>query len=233
MAGITNADFLIKVIPYGFDMVTLGGYNIDSPTINAGDKILKRGRSEFNIPKEEIFNHISEEVNKIKNFKKDILVSANLRSTTPDEIIKISKIPNLDVVEINCHCRQKELLAIDCGQNMLKRPDLKDFICEITENARSIVSVKIRANVPGVDTLKIAKLIDECGVDFIHVDAMNPGVPDADFDIISKISDEIDGFLIGNNSINNENQIKKMLNSGADGFSIGRSLINGSLDFKI
>jgi TIM-barrel protein len=233
MAGITNADFLINVIPYGFDMVTLGGYNIDIPTINAGDKILKRGRSEFHIPKEEISNHISKEVTKIKNFKKNILVSANLRSTTPEEIVEISKIPNLDVVEINCHCRQEELLSINCGQSMLKRPDLKDFICEVTENARSIVSVKMRANVPGVNTLEIAKLIDESGVDFIHLDAMNPGVDDADFDIISKVKNEIDTFLIGNNSINNRNQIEKMLSAGADGFSIARSLINGNLDFII
>ncbi len=29
MAGITNAEFLNKVIPYGFDAVILGGYSLD------------------------------------------------------------------------------------------------------------------------------------------------------------------------------------------------------------
>ena len=29
MAGITNAEFLNKLIPYGFDVVTLGGYSLD------------------------------------------------------------------------------------------------------------------------------------------------------------------------------------------------------------
>ena len=30
MAGITNANFLNKVIPLGFDVATLGGYSLDS-----------------------------------------------------------------------------------------------------------------------------------------------------------------------------------------------------------
>ena len=34
MAGITDSKFLNKVIPYGFDAVTLGGYSLDEKTIN-------------------------------------------------------------------------------------------------------------------------------------------------------------------------------------------------------
>ena len=47
MAGITNSDFLNKVIPYGFDVATLGGYSLDEPTIDASKKIIGRGRKEF------------------------------------------------------------------------------------------------------------------------------------------------------------------------------------------
>ncbi len=32
MAGISNARFCLKLAPYGFNMVTLGGYNADKPT---------------------------------------------------------------------------------------------------------------------------------------------------------------------------------------------------------
>ena len=42
MAGITNAEFLNKVIPYGFDVVTLGGYSLDEKTIEASQKIIER-----------------------------------------------------------------------------------------------------------------------------------------------------------------------------------------------
>ena len=33
MAGICNGDFAVKLIPYGFDTVTLGGFNIDKYNI--------------------------------------------------------------------------------------------------------------------------------------------------------------------------------------------------------
>ena len=233
MAGITNADFLKKVIPYGFDMVTLGGYNIDDATLKAALEITKRGRPEFIIPISDVLSEISSEVNVLKEFKEDILISTNLRSTTPEAIVEVSKIPNLDIVEINCHCRQNELLAIGCGQKMLLCDDLEDFICHVVKKASSKVSVKIRANVSGVDTLEISKLISSCGVDYLHIDAMKVGFNDFDFELLENIVKEVDTFIIGNNSINSSQQLFKMLNTGVQGFSIGRALINGSIDFEI
>ena len=50
MAGITDANFLNKVIPLGFDVATLGGYSLDAPTIEASKKIIERGRKEFDFP---------------------------------------------------------------------------------------------------------------------------------------------------------------------------------------
>ena len=160
MAGITDASFLNKVIPYGFNVATLGGYSLDSPTLEASKKIVQRGRKEFDIPLDNIFNHIENEVNLIKNTHNHVKVSANVRSTNPQPIIDVGNIKNLDIVEINCHCRQNEILAIGCGQEMLKRDDLNHFISQIVDNVDSEVSVKIRANVEGVDCLKIANLIE-------------------------------------------------------------------------
>ena len=232
MAGITNANFLIKAIPYGFNMLTLGGYNLDEATYNAAIEVSKR-RKEFLFPLNKVFDEIYTEVFKIKSFKKDILVSANLRSTSPKAIVKISKIPQLDVVEINCHCRQEEFLDIGCGQNMLKRPDLADFIEYVVKKSKSKVSVKLRANVPGIDTLEICKEISSLGVDYLHIDAMKVGVLDADYELLSKIVSSVDTFVIGNNSINSSNQLSKMLETGVQGFSIGRALLPSGLDFKI
>lgn len=233
MAGITDADFLIKVIPYGFDVVTLGGFNLDAKTIEASKQILDRGRNEFYFPEDEIFNHIENEVSSIKKFNSDILVSVNLRSTTPEPIIESSKIDNLDIVEINCHCRQPEFLNISCGQNMLLNPNLEDFIRETVNKSDSKVSVKIRANVDNVDYLQLVKMMEDVGVDYIHIDAMNPGILDADYDFLEFICSNTNVPIIGNNSINNRIQIEKMLNTGVSGFSIGRALISGKLDFNI
>ncbi len=233
MAGITDAEFLNKVIPFGFDTATLGGYSLDAETIEASEKIIKRGRNEFHFLQDEIIDHIKKEVNLIKKQHPDVKVSVNVRSTTPQHIIEVSKIDNLDIVEINCHCRQEEILAIGCGQNMLKREDLADYIKDVVDNASCEVSVKIRANVEGSDTLKIAKLIENAGADYLHIDAMKAGIFDADYDLLTEICSNTNIKVIGNNSIDSEQKIEKMLKTGVYGFSIARALISGKLNFNI
>ena len=233
MAGITNGKFAVKLIPYGFDMVTLGGYNTDSKTIAAGQKILNRGRSEFDIAKNDLINTIEKEINLIKK-KYPIKVSANLRAISPDPIIEISKIKSLDVVEVNCHCRQNEIMDIGCGQSMLEDVDfLKEYMKNIVKKSKPEVSVKIRANVDGIDTLKLAKILDNLSIDYLHVDATKPGYNFADLDIISKIAKLTDTFLIGNNSIRSVEEANRMINCGADGISIARATINGKINFDL
>ena len=233
MAGITNSEFLNKVIPLGFDVATLGGYSLDAPTIEASRKIVERGRKEFDFPLDEIFSHIENEVASIKKVHNDIKVSANVRATTPQPIIEVGKIKKLDIVEINCHCRQEEIISIGCGQNMLKRPDLEDFISQIVENVECEVSVKIRANVEGIDTLAVAEQIENAGADYLHIDAMKNDVFDADYDLVEKICDNTKIKVIGNNSLNCEDNIKKMIETGVYGFSMARAVISGNLGFNI
>ena len=203
------------------------------PTIEASKKIIERGRAEFDFPLDEIFTHIQNEVNSIKSVHSGVKVSANVRATTTQPIIDVGNIENLDIVEINCHCRQEEILAIGCGQEMLNRPDLSNFISQIVDNVKSEVSVKIRANVEGTDTLEIAKLIEDAGADYLHVDAMKKGVFEADWELLSEICNNVDIKVIGNNSVNSKENLEKMINTGVDGFSIARSVISGNLDFNI
>lgn len=233
MAGITDAEFLNKVIPYGFDVVTLGGYSLDEKTIEASQKIIKRGRKEFHFELDEIIPHIESEANKIKEIHPNVSISANVRSITPEPIIEASKIKNLDIIELNCHCRQEEITSIGCGQEMLKRPDLEDFISQIVDNSKSEVSVKIRANVGGIDTLEIAKTIEDAGADYLHLDAMDPNVFDADWKLLESVCKNTNIKVIGNNSIDSSDKIKKMYQCGVYGFSIARAIISGTLNFNI
>ncbi len=233
MAGITDAEFLNKVIPYGFDVVTLGGYSLDEKTINASAQILNRGRKEFHFELDEIIPHITSEVALIKKNNPQVKVSANVRSATPQPIAEASCIDDLDIIEINCHCRQKEIVTIGCGQELLNRKDLADYIAYVVDNSKTEVSVKIRANVEGIDTLKVAQTIEDCGADYLHLDAMDPNKLDADWDILEEVCNNTNIKVIGNNSIDCEDKIKKMYDCGVYGFSIARSIITGKLDFNI
>jgi TIM-barrel protein len=233
MAGITDAKFCLKLIPFGFDMVTLGGYNIDQATINAGEKILQRGRPEFSISEEDYFDIIFNQANEIKK-NWDGIVSVNLRSTTPDPIIEISKIKEIDVVEINAHCRQSEITEIGCGQSMLQDLELlEEFSTEVVKKSSAKVSIKYRANIPNSDDLEISMAIESAGCDFIHIDAMKPGFNYADLNIIHEISQNVETFLIGNNSIVDIESARKMLDAGADGISIARAAMGGIINFDL
>lgn len=233
MAGITDAKFCLKLIPFGFDMVTLGGYNIDLPTITAGEKILQRGRPEFSINEEDYFDVIYNQAKEIKENWNGI-VSVNLRSTTPDPIVEISRIKEIDVVEINAHCRQIEITEIGCGQAMLNDLEhLREFSAEVVKKSSAKVSLKFRANVMNLDNLAIAKAVESAGCDFIHIDAMKPGFNYADLDIIQEISQNIETFLVGNNSIIDVGSAKKMLDAGANGISIARAAMGGRINFNL
>lgn len=233
MAGITDGNFCKKMIPYGFDMVTIGGYNIDEATIAASHSIIQRGRPEFDIKQENIVSTLNKEAKIIKNSWNGI-VSVNLRSTSPKPIIKISKLPEIDVVEINAHCRQPEITNIGCGQALLYDLDkLHDFTKNVVKGAKSKVSVKIRANIENIDDTEVSKVIEDAGADYLHVDAMKPGYNHADYDIIRSIKENTEIFLIGNNSIHDLKSARDMLSAGADGISIARATLKGSVPFDL
>jgi len=235
MAGITDGKFCSELAPQGFDMVTIGGYNADERTINAGRMIIRRGRAEFNIPETELINHIKQQIIIIKDQTDwNGKVSVNIRATTPEPIIEISKLKGVDVVEINAHCQQPEIVDLKCGQALLMEPNLLNkFTKEVVKKSASKVSVKIRANTPNTDIITISRIVEDAGADFLHVDAVKPGYKNADYNVISSIKDNTDIFLIGNNSINNIKSARKMITAGADGISMARSLKNGIIPFDL
>lgn len=233
MAGITDGNFCKKIAHEGFHMVTIGGYNLDKKTIAAGRKIIERGRPEFDVAEEYIVSHIKNEAFLIKKAW-DGMLSVNLRSTTPQKVVEISKLPEIDVVEINAHCRQEEITDIGCGQALLYQTSkLYQYTKDVVKGAESKVSVKIRANTGKVDDLEVSKVIQEAGADFLHVDAMKPGYDHADYPLISSIKENTHVFLIGNNSIRDLESAQKMIKAGADGISIARAAIKGRVPFDL
>ncbi|MBM4240956.1 MAG: hypothetical protein FJ150_04750 [Euryarchaeota archaeon] len=233
MAGITDGKFCREIASYGFDMVTIGGYNADKPTIDAGCKVIARGRLEFDIKEDGLISTIKNEASIIKDSWNG-RVSVNLRAVSFKPIIQISKLENIDVVELNAHCRQPEIMDVGGGQALLNEPEiLYNLTKKIVERAESKVSVKIRANVPGVDYIRLSKAVEDAGADYLHVDAMKPGHDCADYEIIRSISKSTEIFLIGNNSIKDLKSARNMIDAGADGISIARATIGGFLPFDL
>jgi TIM-barrel protein len=103
----------------------------------------------------------------------------------------------------------------------------------VVKKAESKVSVKIRANVQNVNDVEVSKAVEKAGADYLHVDAMKPGYNHADYNIIRKIKENTEIFLIGNNSIHDLKSARDMLSAGADGISIARVTLKGSVPFDL
>lgn len=232
MAGITNGEFCKKFTKENVDIITLGGYNIDLETFKAGLENSVSDRQEFITCPHHLSEDIDEQIEIIRKYnpKWNGLICANLRAVKSESFKAVYKNENVDIIEINAHCRQPATVEAGAGEALLKKTDiLYDMIDQVTSNMDCDVGVKIRANVEGVDTLDIVENIETYPVKYLHVDAFNPGIEEADYDIINKIASKTSLHLIGNNNIKTYEAYQKMLDSGADSVSVARATINGDL----
>ena len=234
MAGINDGEFCKKFTQQGVDIITLGGYNIELDTFKAGLEIMTGDddRKEFFTCPHHLSEDITEEINIIREYNPswDGKISVNLRGIDPAAFKIVYPNENIDIIEVNAHCRQEPMLKANAGQKLLEdTSQLSKILEEVTSNSGKEISVKIRSNVENVDTLKIIELINSYDVDYIHVDATNPGVMLADYDMINKISQNTDIHIIGNNSVTTHDDYLKMLDNGADSVSVARAALNGDI----
>jgi TIM-barrel protein len=226
MAGITNGFFCERAAKTGAGMVTLGGFNFDKKTLEAARLLTVRGRPEFVIDIKDLPEKITHQVSLAHKGKS--LVSVNVRTASRKGLIFAAKVvqeAGADAFELNAHCRQKEILNVRSGQSLLENQEkLCQWISILKEHIDIPLIIKFRANV--VEEVTLVKRIIVAGADIIHVDAMKSGYPFADLDVIKRISESNDIFLIGNNSIVDVNSAIQMLNAGAEAFSIARAAIN-------
>ena len=232
MAGNNDGEFCKKFTNQGVDIITLGGFNLDLKTFKAGLENMSNDRKEFFTCPHHISEDIDEFIEVIRDYNPSWKgkISVNLRASEASSYGVLYKNKNIDIFEVNAHCRQEPMLEAGTGQALLTNTSLlEEMLEELTTNSKKEIGVKIRANVENVDTLKIVEIINSYNVDYLHVDAMNPGVDEADYDIINQISSHTDIHLIGNNSVTSREDYLKMLENGADSVSVARAALQGDI----
>ncbi|MFQ6050456.1 MAG: tRNA-dihydrouridine synthase [Candidatus Hydrothermarchaeota archaeon] len=220
MSGYTDIDFCKKVAEEGAAWITLGGFNIDERSQEAGVLVSKR-RKHFTLT--DIYSYLDEGIKILKKFEIPIFI--NVRGIDGEKLEKLSRflIERGAYLELNAHCRQPEYKKLGLGQELLKKPQLlKGILDRIKKRTGMPAILKARANVvPSKDLCNISKLCD-----ILHLDAMLPGENKADLNIISEIkSTNPDTFLIGNNSITDLKKAIEMRKAGADAVSIARAAL--------
>jgi len=225
IAGVADGHFCFKAAVAGAGLVTIGGVSLDEDSLHATREIIARGRKEFYFEIDEREEFLKENIRVAK--KGGSPVAVNVRVCSFKGLLEAGKIVEAcgaDIFELNAHCRQPEIISRGGGQELLKNPNkLKDWLLAIREEIQIPVSVKIRANVG--NTLKIVKMLSEIPVDIIHIDAMVPGEPRADLQLLREVCKSVDMFVIGNNSVTDGISAYRMLNTGVNAVSVARAIM--------
>ncbi|WP_311171731.1 tRNA-dihydrouridine synthase [Halobellus ordinarius] len=193
----------------------LGGIALDEETRAAARKMVARDRSEFLPP--DPLSFVDGELDALADVP--IRPGVNVRSATLDPVRAVAAAcaERDAIVEINAHCRQAEMCAVGCGEALLRDTDRLCEYVAAADEAGAAVSVKVRAEVSGVDLTTTAREVQSAGADAIHVDAM---------DTESVVGDVVDAapdlFVIANNGVRGPETVREYLQYGADAVSVGR-----------
>ena len=211
LSGAADADWARAGAPYA-DLAVLGGIALDSASRDAARELVARGREEF-LPDDPLA-FIDAQLAALGGAP--IRAGMNVRSATVDPIREAAAIcaDHDAVLEINAHCRQGELCAVGCGETLL-RDRLATYVAAAAD-AGATVSVKMRAEVDGVDPSATARAVADAGADVIHVDAMDSEP------LIADVAAAADAFVLANNGVRDRATAWEYLAYGADGVSVGR-----------
>lgn len=233
MAGINDGTFCKEFAKDNVDIITLGGFNTDLESFKAGLETMAKGRKEFFTCPHHLSEDITEFVEEIRghNPSWNGKISVNLRATEVKSYSVVYANENVDIIEINAHCRQPKMVEAGCGQALLTdTARLQEVLEEVTTNSNKEVSLKIRTNVEDVKMKELLDIINSYKLDYLHVDATLPGVEHADYDAINMITSNTDIHVIGNNNVKTRSDYEKMIESGASSVSIARSAREGKVD---
>jgi len=201
----------------------LGGIALDEPAREAARTLVDRDRREF-LPADP-FAFIETQLTGVASAATadgsdtpPIRPAINIRSTTQSSVRRAAAIcaEYEAILEINAHCRQPELCSVGCGETLLADLDRLSEYVSVAVAEGAAVSVKVRAEVDGVELTAVAERIDAAGADAIHIDAMDSP------SVIEPIATTTELFVIANNGVRDRRTVRTYFDCGADAVSVGR-----------
>lgn len=193
----------------------LGGLALDDATrAAAGRMVADRERTEF-LPDDPL-DFLANELDALADAP--IRAGFNVRTTTlaPLRAAAHECAARNAVLEVNAHCRQSEMCSAGAGETLLRESERLAEQVAAASDAGATVSVKVRAEVDGVDLPVLAAELDAAGADCLHVDAMDSE------SVIQDVRESYDGFLVANNGVRGRETVHEYLDYGADAVSVGR-----------
>jgi TIM-barrel protein len=213
MAGIVDAGYVLERKAH-IGVAFIGGYSIDAPTMDAARSIATGGeRKEFLY--DDPVPALRAEIDRLKTC--DVVAGINLRGSSPASFAAIADVFGDTVVyEIDAHCRQAPMVAAGAGEYYLKNPGALIAVVKALKAKEVTISVKMRVGV-AADDRALVRALWGAGVDILHVDLMDAGIPK-----LRQIRNSCPLLIIANNSITTFDKMRDMLSHGADLISLAR-----------
>ncbi|WP_276246953.1 tRNA-dihydrouridine synthase [Haladaptatus sp. YSMS36] len=191
----------------------LGGVSLDDQTRDAARKLVARDRTEF-LPADPIA-FIDTELGALA--ETTLQPGVNVRTVTAEPVREAAAVCERHdaILELNAHCRQDEMCAVGAGETLLADTERLCKYVDVAAETGATVSVKVRAEVEGVDLAETASGVETAGADILHVDAMDSEA------VIAEVSNA-DLFVIANNGVRGTETVREYLAFGADAVSVGR-----------
>ncbi|USZ67795.1 tRNA-dihydrouridine synthase [Halorussus salilacus] len=213
LSGRSDADWAVRGEQFA-GAAFLGGIALDDQTREAARELVGRDREEF-LPDDSL-GFVDRQLAALEDA--DLRAGFNVRAAGSEPVREAARIcADRDaVLEVNAHCRQDEMCRAGAGEALLRDPDRLAEAVGVAADAGATVSVKVRAEVPGVDLTEISRTIEDAGGDAVHVDAMDSE------GVIADVAESADLFVIANNEVRDRESVREYLAHGADAVSVGR-----------
>ena len=214
LSGAADAGWAERAAPY-VGCTFLGGLAVDDPTRAAARELIARGREEF-LPADPV-GFVDDQLAALASV--DVRPAVNVRSRTPPPLAAVGEVcaARDAVVEINAHCRQAEMCAAGAGEALATAPDRLAAQVETAAATGAAVSVKLRAEVDGVDLPALSARLAAAGADVLHVDAMDSEP------VVGEVAAAApEAFVVANNGVRGQETVREYLELGADAVSVGR-----------
>jgi TIM-barrel protein len=193
----------------------LGGIALDSETRAAARRMVGRDREEF-LPVDPVA-FVDDQFDALAGSEVRPAINVRAAGTEPVRAVAAVCAEHDAICEINAHCRQDEMCAAGAGESLLRERGRLAEQVRAASGTGAAVSVKVRAEVPGVDLVGVARRIERAGAAAIHVDAMDSE------SVIREVSEASDLFVIANNGVRDRETTEEYLRFGADAVSVGRA----------
>ncbi|MFB6167740.1 MAG: tRNA-dihydrouridine synthase [Haloferacaceae archaeon] len=212
LSGAADAAWARAVAPH-VDCALLGGLALDGPTREAARTMVDRDREEF-LPADPAA-WADGQFGALEDVP--VRPGLNVRAAEPASVEPVAEVcaAHDAVLEVNAHCRQDEMCAAGAGERLLRDPDA--LAAQVAAAAPATTSVKVRAEVAGVDLRAVARAASDAGAELVHVDAMDTPASVAQ---VAAAAPEV--TVVGNNGVRDAPSARRYLDRGATAVSVGR-----------